>query len=66
MLDAKTKGQIQASKRDTMEYLQGVIGEIRTMAQAQREPMIAYLIEMAYVEISDRMREIHEQSKDIA
>ena len=36
--------------------MQSMLGQMRTMAEAERCDMLAYLIEMAYVEISDIIR----------
>ena len=48
----------EAMKRrtDTLDYLQQMLGELRTMAEAGRYDMLAYLIEMAYFEASDIIR----------
>lgn len=42
---------------EALEYLQSMLGQLRTMAEAERCGMLAYLIEMAYVEVSDIIRE---------
>ena len=46
------------SKRrtDRLDYLQSMLGQLRTMAEAERCDMLAYLIEMAYIEASDIIR----------
>lgn len=36
--------------------MQAMLGQLRTMAEAERCDMLAYLIEMAYVEASDIIR----------
>ena len=41
---------------DTLDYLQQMLGELRAMAEAERCDMLAYLIEMAYIEASDIIR----------
>ena len=43
-------------RTETLDYLQSMLGQLRTMAQAERCDMLAYLIEMAYVEASDIIR----------
>lgn len=46
-----------SGKRDeTLDYIQSMLGQLRTMAQAERCDMLAYLIEMAYLEANDVMR----------
>jgi hypothetical protein len=44
------------ARSDTLEYMQAMLGQLRTMAEAERCDMLAYLIEMAYIEASDIMR----------
>lgn len=39
-----------------LDYVQAMLGQLRTMAEAERCDMLAYLIEMAYVEVSDIIR----------
>ena len=49
----------EAGKRrrsEALDYMQSMLGEMRTMAKAERYDMLAYLIEMAYLEASDLMR----------
>ena len=43
-------------RTDTLDYIQSMLGQLRTMADAERCDMLAYLIEMAYVETSDIIR----------
>lgn len=43
-------------RTDTLDYMQSMLGELRTMAQAERYDMLAYLIEMAYLETGDIIR----------
>ena len=38
---------------ETLSYLHQMLGELRTIAEAERYDMLAYLIEMAYIEVSD-------------
>lgn len=49
--------QVYTKKRtETLDYMQAMLGQLRTMAEAERCDMLAYLIEMAYVEASDIIR----------
>ncbi len=41
---------------ETLDYIQSMLGQIRTMAKNENCDMLAYLIEMAYVEASDVLR----------
>lgn len=43
-------------RTDRLDYMQAMLGQLRTMAEAERCDMLAYLIEMAYVEVSDIVR----------
>lgn len=43
-------------RTETLDYLQSMLGQLRTMAQAERCNMLAYLIEMSYIEVSDIIR----------
>lgn len=43
-------------RTDALDYLQSMLRELRTLAAAERCDMVAYLIEMAYVETSDIIR----------
>jgi hypothetical protein len=43
-------------RTEKLDYMQAMLGELRTMAQAERYDMLAYLIEMAYLEASDIAR----------
>ncbi|MCR4265434.1 hypothetical protein [Nitratireductor sp. ZSWI3] len=43
-------------RTDTLDYMQAMLGQLRTMALAERCDMLAYLVEMAYVEASDIIR----------
>lgn len=43
-------------RTETLDYMQSMLGQLRTMAEAERCDMLAYLIEMAYVEVSDIIR----------
>ena len=43
-------------RTETLDYLQSMLGQLRTLAEAERLDMLAYLIEMAYLEASDIIR----------
>lgn len=47
---------ITTRRTDSLDYMQAMLGQLRTMAEAERCDMLAYLIEMAYVEASDIVR----------
>jgi hypothetical protein len=44
--------------------MQSMLGELRTMAKAERYDMLAYLVEMAYLEASDLARA--ERAREVA
>lgn len=43
-------------RTETLDYIQAMLGQLRTMAESERCDMLTYLIEMAYVEVSDIIR----------
>jgi hypothetical protein len=43
-------------RTETLDYVQSMLGQLRQMAEAERCDMLAYLVEMAYVEVSDIIR----------
>ncbi len=49
---------MQPGKRqaETLEYIQSMLGQLRSMAAGERFDMLTYLIEMAHLEASDVMR----------
>lgn len=48
--------QTNPRRTETLDYIQSMLGQIRVMAEAERYDMLAYLIEMAYIEASDILR----------
>ncbi|MDN5929257.1 MAG: hypothetical protein L0I29_19525 [Hyphomicrobiales bacterium] len=58
-------------RTETLDYMQSMLGQMRTMAEAERCDMLAYLVEMAYVEVSDIIRgerpaRVHDRVRDPA
>ncbi len=43
-------------RTDTLDYIQSLLGQLRTLAESERCDMLAFLIEMAYIEASDIIR----------
>jgi hypothetical protein len=43
-------------RSEALDYMQSMLGELRTMAKAERYDILAYLVEMAYLEASDLVR----------
>jgi hypothetical protein len=43
-------------RTDALDYIQSMLGQLRTMAEAERCDLLAYLIEMAYIETGDIIR----------
>ncbi|MEQ8601954.1 MAG: hypothetical protein RID96_10795 [Nitratireductor sp.] len=43
-------------RAETLDFIQSMLAQLRTMAEAERLEMLAYLIEMAYVEAGDLRR----------
>lgn len=50
------RGRLNPRRTDRLDYIQSMLGQIRVMAEAERYEMLAYLIEMAYIEASDILR----------
>ncbi|MDN2564743.1 hypothetical protein N1F89_00765 [Aquibium sp. A9E412] len=48
--------QQERRRTATLDYMQAMLGQLRGMAEAERCDMLAYLIEMAYVEAGDILR----------
>ena len=44
------------TRLDRIRYIQAMLGELRTMAEAERCDLLTYMIEMAYIEASDIVR----------
>ncbi len=47
------KSRIAVEQTETLEYLQSMLTQLRTLAQAERYDMLAYLIDMAHMEAVD-------------
>lgn len=45
--------QIDRKQLEILDYLRAMLGQLRSMADAERYDMLAYLIEMAYIEAGD-------------
>lgn len=45
--------QIDRKQLEILEYLRSMLGQLRIMADAERFDMLAYLIEMSYIEAGD-------------
>ena len=43
-------------RSEALDYMQSMLGELRTMAKAERYHILAYLVEIAYLEASDLAR----------
>lgn len=44
------------NRTETLDFVQSMLGQLRDMAMGERCDMVAYLIEMAYFEVSDVIR----------
>ncbi len=54
---------------ETLAYLHQMLGELRAIAEAEHYDMLAYLIEMAYIEVNDIVRgkrplRLHNEQRD--
>ena len=50
----------------TFEYIQAMLRELCGMATGKRAEMLSYLIEMAYVEVSDLLRHAQAAGDEIS
>ncbi|MCP1197888.1 hypothetical protein [Notoacmeibacter sp. MSK16QG-6] len=44
------------SRTDTLDYIQMMLRELYRLAQSERYDILAYMIEMSYIECSDVLR----------
>jgi len=44
---------------DNLDYLHAMLGELRALAEGGKQQMLAYLIDMAYIEAGDLIRARH-------
>ncbi|WP_295808565.1 hypothetical protein [uncultured Nitratireductor sp.] len=56
MGEYSTGGRAVGGRTESLDYMQALLGQLRTMALAERYDMLAYMIEMAYLEASDIIR----------
>lgn len=47
---------LEPRRKERLEYVHSMLGELRKMADAEQHRMLAYFIDMAYVEAGDRLR----------
>ena len=48
--------RLNRRRKEALDYIRAMLGQLRTMAEAERCEMLAYLIEMSYIEASDIIR----------
>jgi hypothetical protein len=53
---SRSRGSASNEHRETVSYIHALLGQLRAMAKRERCEMLAYLIEMAYVEAGDIVR----------
>ena len=46
----------QINRTENARFIQQMLGQLRAMAKSNRLDMLAYLIEIAYIESSDQLR----------
>lgn len=63
MKDGRNFRSARTKEMQTLDYIQSVLLSCRDQAAGGRHVMLAYLIEMAYVEASDLLRRMNEASK---
>ena len=63
MKDGRDFKNARTKEMQTLDYVQSVLLSCRDQAAGDRHVMLAYLIEMAYVEASDLLRRLNEATK---
>lgn len=58
------RGQRRERETETFEYIRSMLRELRGLAQGERAGMLSYLIEMAYVEVSDLLDDTSPAKED--
>jgi len=49
--------QLESARAERLDYIQGMLDQLRKMSSTDGHDMLAYLIEMAFIEASDLARE---------
>jgi hypothetical protein len=55
-METEMRSQLNRRRTETLDYIRAMLGQLRIMAEAERCDMLAYLTEMAYVEVGDILR----------
>jgi hypothetical protein len=63
MKDGRNVRDARTKEMQTLDYIQSALLSCREQAAGDRHVMLAYLIEMAYVEASDLLRRMNEATK---
>ncbi len=63
MKDGRNVREERTKEMQTLDYIQSALLSCREQAAGDRHVMLAYLIEMAYVEASDLLRRMNEAAK---
>ena len=69
MTTSASSGSGNTQGRENMAYIREMLGELRTVAEAEGAGMLCYLLEMAYLEASDqqgRLRSKETRDRDHA
>ncbi|MEQ1949927.1 hypothetical protein [Mesorhizobium sp. CN2-181] len=53
------KEAVEAGRNARLDYMQGMLRELRDMAVAERCTFLAYQLEIAYMEVGDLLRAQH-------
>jgi hypothetical protein len=60
-----SRSPLKSSERANAEYVRSALRELLPMAHGSNQKLLNYLIEMAYVEVSDMLRDDHAFQKEI-
>ena len=50
------KSPEEAKRKETLDYIKSMLGQLRKLAESENCDMLAYLIDMAYLEANDMSR----------
>ncbi|MRG57388.1 hypothetical protein GF108_17585 [Phyllobacterium sp. SYP-B3895] len=48
---------MNATRKESLEYIASLLQELADLAKDQKLPFLSYLIEMAYIEVSDLVKQ---------
>jgi hypothetical protein len=59
------RSSLRPSERQNAEYVRSILRELLPMASGSNQKLLNYFLEMAYLEVSDMLRDDHAFQKEI-